>query len=137
MTEDCLFCKIVRGEAPSTKVYEDEDFVAFQALFQTTKGHTLLVPKEHSTDISEMKPELGTKMLELIQYLGSAQEKGLGADGFNIGVNKGKEAGQVIFHTHIHIIPRYKDDGLVSWGEQETSEEDRVLYAEKIIKELD
>ncbi|MFP4118881.1 MAG: HIT family protein [Candidatus Woesearchaeota archaeon] len=137
MSEDCIFCKIVRGEAPSTKVYEDDDFIAIQSLFQSVKGHTLLIPKEHSEDITQMKPELGQKMLELIQKVGKAQMRGLGADGFNVAVNTKREAGQVIDHTHIHLLPRFKDDGMKLWKEHEVDEEDRVLYAEKIINGME
>lgn len=133
---DCIFCKIIKGELPSVKVYEDNDFLAIQSLSQTTKGHTLLIPKEHSENILDMNPALGTKALELIQQIGTAQKKGLNATAFNIGVNVGKDAGQVIFHTHIHIIPRYKNDGLGSWGETPASEEERILFAEKIVNEM-
>ena len=137
MSENCIFCQIVNGEAPSTKVYEDDDFIAIQSLFQSVKGHTLLIPKEHSDDITTMKPELGQKMLELIQKVGSAQMKGLGADGFNVAVNTKRAAGQVIDHTHIHLLPRFKEDGMTLWKEHDVSEEDRVLYAEKIINGME
>ncbi|MGM5480530.1 MAG: HIT family protein [Nanobdellota archaeon] len=136
MTENCLFCKIIRGDAPSTKIYEDDDFIAIQSLFQSVKGHTLLIPKEHSENITKMKPELGVKLLKLIDQIGSAQMKGLGAQGFNVAVNTGSTAGQQIFHTHIHLLPRFENDGLKLWKEHEVSEEDRVLYAEKIINNL-
>ncbi|MGM5481718.1 MAG: HIT family protein [Nanobdellota archaeon] len=137
MTEDCIFCQIINGEAPATKVYEDDDFIAIQALFQSVKGHTLLIPKEHSEDIIEMKPELGQKMLELIQKIGHAQMRGMHADGFNVAVNTKRAAGQVVFHTHIHLLPRFKDDGMHMWKEHEVEEEDRVLYAEKIINGME
>ena len=133
---DCIFCKIIKGEIPSVKVYEDDKFLVIISLGQTSKGHSLIIPKEHSTNILEMNTKLGCEMLELIQKIGKACIDGLDAEGFNIGVNTNSAAGQVIMHTHIHIIPRYNDDGLNMWGETESTEEDRVLLAEKIIKSL-
>lgn len=134
--EDCIFCKIIGGEIPSVKVYDDDYFVVIQSLGQNTKGHSLIIPKEHSRDILEIDNKLGCKTFEIIKKIGNAMISGLKAEGFNIIVNTKPIAGQVIMHSHIHIIPRYSDDGLHSWKEHETSEEDRVLYAEKIIKEL-
>ena len=137
MTENCLFCKIIAGEVPADKVYEDDDFIAFQALYQVSPGHTLIVPKIHSEDIINMKTELGTPLFQLIQKIGVTTMKALGATGFNTGINTKSSAGQVIFHTHIHIIPRYDNDKMKSWPEQETTADDRALFAQKIITHLD
>ncbi|MDD3175177.1 MAG: HIT family protein [Candidatus Nanoarchaeia archaeon] len=134
--DNCTYCKIIRGELPTVKIYENDEFLVIQSLGQTSKGHSLIIPKEHSTNILEMDSSLGTGLLQLIQKIGNACIKGLGAEGFNVGVNTGSVAGQAIMHSHIHIIPRYSEDGLIMWGETQTSEEDRVLFAEKIIKEL-
>ncbi len=82
--KDCIFCKIIKGEAPSTKVYEDDEFIAIQSLFQSVKGHTLLIPKTHSKDITEMETELGQKMLELIQKISHTQMKGLELTGLTL-----------------------------------------------------
>jgi len=136
MHKDCLFCQIIKGEKPSTKIYEDDKFLAFQALFQASKGHTLIIPKEHSEDILEMKPELGTEMIKLAQDIGNATMQGLGAKGFNIGVNVKEMAGQVIFHTHMHIIPRFENDGLEGWDAKEASDEEMTLFAGKIIENM-
>jgi histidine triad (HIT) family protein len=137
MTKDCIFCKIISGELPADKVYEDDDFIAFQSLYQSSKGHTLIVPKEHSKDILEMNSELGSKLLKLTQEIGTAIMKGLNADGFNVGVNTKEAAGQEIFHTHIHIIPRYKDDNMKLWGKINTTPAERVIFAQKIITHID
>ena len=135
--DNCIFCKIVKGEIPADKVYEDENFIAFQALYQVSQGHTLIIPKEHSKDILEMSPALGGQVFKLSQKIGLAVMNALQADGFNIGVNTKEAAGQAVFHTHIHIIPRYKNDGMKSWPENETTADQRALFATKIIKELD
>ena len=133
---DCLFCKIIAGDIPADKVYEDEEFLAFQALHQSSPGHTLVIPKEHSEDLLDMDSELGSKCLAVLQKVANAMMEGLPCDGFNIGVNTRAEAGQVIFHTHVHIIPRRKDDGLGNWPEHPTTDEERALFAEKIISKL-
>ena len=128
----CIFCKIINGDIPSEKVYEDDTFIVIQTLTQSVKGHTLIIPKEHSTDIMHMDSSLGTPLLKLIQHVGNAQKKGLGADGFNIAVNTGSKAGQQVFHTHIHILPRYEGDGKTLWTEQEVSSEKRSEYGRRI-----
>ncbi|MBN1175821.1 HIT family protein [Candidatus Woesearchaeota archaeon] len=135
--ENCIFCKIIKGEIPSIKVYEDNKFVAFEDLKPANKGHTVIIPKEHSEDILSMNKELGCSTLEVIQKIGTACMKGLDAKGFNIIVNTKPEAGQVIFHTHIHIIPRYENDGIKHWKQYDIPEEERILSAEKIIKALE
>ena len=137
MVEDCIFCKIAKGELPADKVYEDDEFIVFQALYQVSPGHTLIVPKEHSQDILNMKGELGLGLLKLIQKIGSSAMSALGATGFNTGINTKVSAGQAVFHTHIHIIPRYDDDNMESWPEKETTAEDRALFAQKMIMKLD
>lgn len=135
--ENCIFCRIIEGNLPSTKVYEDDEFLAIQSLNQSVTGQTLLIPKEHSPNILEMNTELGSKMLELIQKIGTAQIRGLQADGFNVAINTGGEAGQKIHHTHIHLLPRFKDDGKTLWKEHEASEEERESHAEKIIDAME
>ncbi len=134
---DCIFCKIASGEIPSIKVYEDNDFLAFQALGQANPGHTLLIPKEHSMNFLEVQPEIARKMNEIAQKIGRAMLKGLKADGLNFVTNINSAGGQEVFHTHIHIIPRFEGDGLKFPPLQERKEEERILYAEKIIKELE
>ena len=133
---DCIFCKIIAGELPADKVYENDEFIAFQALFQVSKGHTLIVPKEHSQDVLDMNSELGKGLLELIQKIGTSTMNALGASGFNTGINTKVSAGQAVFHTHIHIIPRYDNDEMVSWPEHKTTAEDRTIFAQKIIMNL-
>ena len=136
MEQNCIFCKIAKGEIPSIKVYEDDKFIAFEDMNPSNKGHTLIVPKEHSEDILDMKGEKA-ELIGMIQKIGAACMKGLDAQGFNVMINTKPAAGQVIFHTHVHIIPRYEGDGLKHWPQKEASEEERIMNAEKIIKALE
>lgn len=133
---DCLFCKIINNELPSIKIYEDDDFLVIQSLGQNTKGHSLIIPKVHSCDVLEFNVNLGCKFFEIVKKIGNAMINGLNAEGFNLIFNSKSAAEQLILHTHCHIIPRYSNDGLHCWKEQIVSEEDRILFAEKIIKEL-
>lgn len=105
--DDCLFCKIANGSIPSTKVYEDDDVIAFLDISQTTIGHTLVVPKEHYDNFLDTPKELMHKVMDVAQRIGQAQIMMLGAKGVNILSNVNKEAGQSIYHFHVHVIPRY------------------------------
>ncbi len=109
---DCLFCKIVRGEVPSQKIYEDEKTFAFLDIRPVNAGHTLVVPKNHATNIFDISPEDWAAVAETVRKLAIAIEKGVSADGVNIAMNNREHAGQVIHHPHVHIIPRFKGDGL-------------------------
>lgn len=105
--DDCLFCKIVEGKIPSHKIYEDDDVVAFLDISQTTKGHTLVIPKEHYDNFLATPQEVMHKVMDVAQHIGQAQIYVLGAKGANILTNVNKEAGQSIYHFHVHVIPRY------------------------------
>jgi histidine triad (HIT) family protein len=110
--DDCLFCKIVRGELPSYKVFEDERTFAFLDIHPVNAGHTLVIPKQHSTNIFDISSEDWAAVAETVRVLAIAIEKGVSADGANIAMNNREHAGQVIHHPHVHIIPRFKGDGL-------------------------
>lgn len=129
---DCLFCKIVKGEVPSYKVWEDEFAIAFLDIFPMSLGHTLIIPKVHSQDYLELSPSLWSHMGELAQKIGKAHIE-LGAKGTNILITQGKEAGQTVFHTHWHSIPRREDDN-VSLGTsgEKLSSESLKNYQEKL-----
>ena len=108
---DCLFCRIIQGDIPSTKVYEDEAVYAFLDLSQVTPGHTLVIPKQHVSDIFEYDQELAAKVFSRIPKIARAIEKGLpGVKGLNILNNNREVAYQSVFHSHIHLIPRYQED---------------------------
>ncbi len=121
---DCIFCKIVAKELPCYKIYEDDDFLAFLDIQPIAKGHTLIISKKHYNTFSETPVELLSKMIQIVHKIGQAVQKSTNADGFNIGLNNGSAAGQLIMHTHFHIIPRFNDDGLHTWPSIECSEEE-------------
>lgn len=108
--ENCIFCKIVKGEIKSQKVYEDEETLAFLDINPVNKGHVLVIPKEHYENIFDIPREKLNKVMEIVQKVAIAQKK-IGADGVNIVSNNGKAAEQHVFHLHIHVIPRYYNDG--------------------------
>lgn len=112
MSADCIFCKIIAGELPSFKVYEDEKTIAFLDIRPVSAGHTLVAPKIHSHNIFDIAPEDWAATSETVRKLAIAIEKGVRADGVNIAMNNREHAGQVVPHPHVHIIPRFKGDGL-------------------------
>ena len=114
--EDCIFCKIANGEIPSTTVYEDEMFRVILDLGPASRGHALILPKEHFKDVCELDEKTAAKILPLGAKIGAAMKTGLGCTGFNLVQNNGTSAGQTVFHFHMHIIPRYEDGPcMVSW----------------------
>jgi len=116
MAKDCIFCKIVRGELPSSKIYEDDKTLAFLDIHPTSPGHALIIPKADNTeDIFDVSTEDWAATTETARKVAHAVVKGMKADGVNITMNNRAHAGQVIFHPHIHIIPRFKGDGLAQW----------------------
>ena len=134
--QDCIFCNIVSGEIPSHKVYEDSDVLAFLDRSPVNPGHTLVIPKVHHKDLLDMPPELGAKVMNAIQKIAPAVLKGVGADSFNLGVNNGSTAGQIVFHTHFHIMPRFRDDGHKLWHGKVTGQDEFTKVADSIRKHL-
>ena len=110
MRDDCIFCKIANGVIPSSTLYEDEDFRVILDLGPAAKGHALILPKEHFKDVCELDEAIAAKILPLGAKIGSAMNDALGCAGFNLVQNNGAAAGQTVFHFHMHLIPRYKDD---------------------------
>lgn len=108
--DNCIFCKIIRGEIPCTKVYEDQDILAFLDISQVTAGHTLVVTKEHFDNILYVPKDLLGKAFSAAQKIAQAEVTSLGAKGINILVNTNEVAGQTVKHFHIHVIPRYSVD---------------------------
>lgn len=130
---DCLFCQIIAGQIPATKVYEDSDFFCFLDIKPINLGHTLIVPKEHHRNLLDLTPDLLTKVGPIIQKLALAVKAGTGADGVNIGWNNEAAAGQLVFHSHIHVMPRFENDGYTHWkGQEGHTPEEFQLIAEKI-----
>jgi histidine triad (HIT) family protein len=106
--KDCLFCKIVAGEIPSTKVYEDEKCLAFMDIGPVVQGHALVVPKEHFANLAEATDEVAAHLICVARKIAVAQMKALGADGFNVITNQGAVAGQTVGHLHFHVIPQFE-----------------------------
>jgi len=112
---DCIFCKIVNGDLPSHRVYEDEDTLAFLDINPTSYGHTLVVPKKHFVNMEDVPEEELKKVILIVKRIGQKLKDGLKVESYNICVNNDEEAGQLIPHLHFHLVPRYKNDGLKPW----------------------
>lgn len=123
--ENCIFCRIANGEIPSSTIYEDEDFRVFLDLNPVTRGHALLVTKEHFDSLFELDDELCKKAMILAKKLAGQMKEALGCDGFNLVQNNGETAGQTVFHFHLHLIPRYEGDTAgITWNPGKASPEE-------------
>jgi histidine triad (HIT) family protein len=109
---DCIFCKIIKGEIPAEKTYEDDNFMAFLDIKPKAEGHTIIIPKNHFRNLLDMPTTLGNEMLEAIKKVSLDLIKQKKATGFNLIVNNEPSAGQIVFHAHLHIIPRDNNDRL-------------------------
>ncbi|MGW4368694.1 HIT family protein [Nocardia takedensis] len=108
---DCVFCRIVAGEAPATKVYEDDTLCAFLDIRPIARGHTLVIPKSHAAELDDLDPDLGARIFRLGHRLAlAARRGGLSADGANLVLNDGRAAFQTVPHIHLHVIPRRRGD---------------------------
>jgi histidine triad (HIT) family protein len=117
--QECIFCKLIRGEIPCAKILEDKEFLAFMDIRPINKGHVLIIPKTHCTNIFDFPKSEETDMIEFIKKVAAAVVKATDAEGFNLGMNNGEAAGQVVLHAHFHIIPRFKGDNLSNWPHKE------------------
>ena len=107
----CVFCEIVAGTAPAIRVYEDDDFLGFLDIRPFTRGHTLVIPKAHTVDLTDTPPETLARMMAVGQRIARAtRSSGLAATGNNVAINDGKSAMQSVFHIHLHVIPRRDRD---------------------------
>lgn len=134
MKEDsCIFCKIARGEVPSVTVFENEGFRVILDLGPASRGHALILPKEHYKDVCELDEKTAAEVLPLGGMIGRAMMKSLGCDGFNLVQNNGTEAGQTVFHFHMHVIPRYiGGPAIAGWHPVSVSQEELAQIAETI-----
>ena len=138
MSEECIFCKIVRGEIPSAKVFEDQRVFAFLDINPASKGHTLVIPKKHFENFLVIPEKELKELIASTQKIAKAVQKATASEGFNIHVSHGKAAGQVVFHLHIHIIPRNSSDNVgLKWPHVEYSEGEAKKLAEKIVENID
>ena len=125
---DCLFCKIVHGEVPAEKVYEDKDSVAFLDINPVNPGHVLVVPRHHYENIFDAPDTVLARLMVATKKITQKLRNGLGVQDINIGMNNGEHAGQVVFHAHIHVMPRTQADGYKLWQgkKYETGEAEKI-----------
>lgn len=112
---DCVFCKIINKELPAAILFENEEFLAFLPIDQVSKGHTLLIPKKHQENVFDIDTKSFGRLAEVAQELSKKLVETNGATGINLLNANGKDAQQSVFHFHLHIVPRYEDDGLDLW----------------------
>lgn len=137
MREDCIFCKIAKGEIHSATVYEDSHFTVILDVNPATKGHCLIIPKEHFDNIYDLDGETAGKLFALATCIARAMRDALKCDGLNLVQNNGEIAGQTVNHFHLHLIPRYEGDGLnLNWPQQEISAEQLEEIRQSIKKSI-
>lgn len=131
--ENCIFCKLANGDIPTATLYEDEDFRVILDANPASKGHALIIPKEHYANLYELDDEIAGKAMILAKKMITKLTDILGCDGYNLVQNNGEVAGQTVFHFHLHMIPRYKDDNVgLGWHMGELTEEDKADILSKI-----
>ena len=134
---DCIFCKIAGGEIPSSTIYEDDLFRVILDLSPATRGHALILPKNHYRNIFDIDEDIAAKVLVLAKKIAKAMKEALGCDGINIVQNNEEVAGQSVFHFHMHIIPRYQNDGqTILWTPGTSDSEELVKIAASIAEKL-
>ncbi len=133
---ECVFCKIIKGEIPSVKVYENHKVVAFLDINPVNPGHTLVVPKEHFENLLDGGEEILKEIMFTIKKVAWGITKAFDLKGFNVGQNNGAIAGQIVPHLHWHIIPRFENDGLEPWPRKGYKEGEMAEIGEKIRKEI-
>jgi histidine triad (HIT) family protein len=132
--ENCVFCKIANGVIPSKTLYEDEKFRVILDLGPATKGHALILPKEHYANLYDLPEEYAGDVMKLAKKMVTKITDKLGCEGFNLVQNNGDLAGQTVFHFHLHMIPRYQADGQkIGWKPQEVSQEELEEIKNKIV----
>jgi histidine triad (HIT) family protein len=130
---DCIFCKIVAGELPATVIAEDDHTVAFMDISPATRGHALVVPREHAEDLLNIEAEELSHVMHAAQKVAGRAKEVLGADGINLLNSTGSTAWQTVFHFHVHVIPRYEDDPLkLPWIPEEGDSEEIKRVGEEL-----
>lgn len=133
--DDCIFCKIANGDIPSKTLYEDDDFRVILDLGPATKGHALILPKEHASNLYELEDDNASKVLVLAKKMVTQMTEKLGCDGFNLVQNNGEVAGQTVHHFHMHLIPRYENDGQkICWEPGEATQEELETVRKQIVE---
>ncbi len=122
---DCIFCKIANGEIPSKTLYEDEEFRVILDVNPATRGHALILPKEHADDLYELSEGQASQVMLLAKKMAAQMKEKLHCDGLNLIQNNGETAGQTVKHFHLHLIPRYENDGQqLGWKPSEAAQEE-------------
>ena len=130
---DCIFCKIVAGELPCHKVFENDHVLAFMDINPTAAGHVLVIPKDHSLDLLSTDAAALAEVTAVLPMIADAAVKATDAEGFNVLQSNGACAGQVIWHIHFHVVPRRADDGIgLGFRQRPAVEDDLAATAEKI-----
>ena len=129
---DCIFCKIIAGEIPSYKVYEDDNVFAFLDIAPVNVGHTLVIPKKHYENMEDISEEELCNLARVVKRIGKSIKEGLGVKGYNININNKEVAGQNVPHLHFHIIPREEGDGLKLWSQGKYNEGEAEKAVNKI-----
>ncbi|MBP3753285.1 MAG: HIT family protein [Lachnospiraceae bacterium] len=133
--DDCIFCKLANGVFPTNSIYEDDKFNVILDNGPATKGHALILPKEHADDLFELPDETAAEAFKLAKKLGKHIMETFGADGLNVVQNNGEAAGQTVRHFHLHLIPRYNNDGQkIQWEPTSPSSEELVKIKEELTK---
>jgi len=134
---DCIFCKIVKGDIPATKVYEDDMVTAFLDIMPANKGHVLVIPNEHYESFDDLSKAVMEDYFSVAQRIAFAVKEVTGCDGYNLLMNTGESAGQVVMHAHLHIIPKFKNDNWkFEWPHGKYEEKEAEEMAEKIKSSL-
>jgi len=129
----CIFCKIIAGEIPCSKIYEDENSLAFLDIKPVNPGHTLVITKKHYQDIEEIPAEELAALITSVKRVGELIKSKLKVEAYNILENNGPSAGQIIPHLHFHVVPRYPDDGLSLWPSRNFEKEDFERIKNKLL----
>jgi histidine triad (HIT) family protein len=133
--EDCLFCRIANGKIPAAKIYEDEKTLSFLDIMPANKGHCLVIPKTHSETLIEMGNDDLVATMETLKKVAKALSLSFGNSSYNLVMNNGKEAGQIVNHAHMHLIPRFKKDRLrIKWSHLKYADKEANAYAKQIKK---
>lgn len=137
-SKDCIFCHIAKGAIPATKLCEDDETVAFLDINPINLGHVLVIPKDHHENVYSTPAETWLRVMMTVQKMAVAVKNATDADGINIEMNNESAAGQVMFHAHVHVIPRFNEDGLKHWPSKAYKDQDEIdAVSEKIVAELE
>lgn len=134
--DNCIFCKIANGQIPTNSIYEDNDFKVIMDLSPASRGHAIILPKNHAANLFELPEEDCSKIMGVAKKCATAMKRALGCAGLNVLQNNGEVAGQTIFHLHVHLVPRYEEDTVTIEFNPDKNPEDPAAVAKEIRREL-